>query len=167
MAFHGRLIPITSSLFRKGDCYLLPYNIKGVRGTRKHLALIFDFSSRKYCYLTILKELEELGSTCFDFFYFYNIKGVRGTRKHALIFDFSSRKYWKENFFAKYKFLTYPHFFHKISTQSLIKDKKIKDERGKRIIYIKIIHRKLLLVPYILGNTIATIEGWLNIGNLT
>jgi hypothetical protein len=40
------------------------------------------------------------------------------------------------------------------------------DERGKRIVYIKIMHRELLLVPYTLGNTVAAPEGWLNIGNL-
>jgi hypothetical protein len=30
----------------------------------------------------------------------------------------------------------------------------MKDERGKRNIYIKIMYRKALLVPYILGSTI-------------
>jgi hypothetical protein len=42
----------------------------------------------------------------------------------------------------------------------------MKDERGKRIIYIKIMHRELLLVSYILRNTVTTLEGWLNIRNL-
>jgi hypothetical protein len=28
---------LASSLFGKNDCYLLPYNIKGVRGTRKRM----------------------------------------------------------------------------------------------------------------------------------
>jgi hypothetical protein len=52
-----------------------------------------------------------------------------------------------------------------MSTQFSIKDKKMKDERGNRIIYIKIMYREPLLVPYTLGNTIATFEGWLNIRN--
>jgi hypothetical protein len=38
----------------------------------------------------------------------------------------------------------------------------MKDERGKRIVYIKIMY----VVPYTLGNSVATIEGWLNIENL-
>jgi hypothetical protein len=42
----------------------------------------------------------------------------------------------------------------------------MKEEKGKRIIYIKIMHREPLLVPYTLGNTVTTLEGWLNIGNL-
>jgi hypothetical protein len=42
----------------------------------------------------------------------------------------------------------------------------MKDEKGKRIIYIKIIHREPLLVPYTLENIVATLEGWLNIGNM-
>jgi hypothetical protein len=45
-----------------------------------------------------------------------------------------SLKYY---FFTKYKFYTYSYFFHKIPTQSLIKNKKIKDEREKRNIYIR------------------------------
>jgi hypothetical protein len=43
-----------------------------------------------------------------------------------------------------------PSLFHKISTQSPIKDKKLKDERGKRNVYIKIMYREPLLVPYTL-----------------
>jgi hypothetical protein len=39
----------------------------------------------------------------------------------------------------------------------------MRDERGKRIIYIKIIYRE---PPYTLGNTVVTIESWLNVGNL-
>jgi hypothetical protein len=35
----------------------------------------------------------------------------------------------------------------------------MKDEKEKIIVYIKIIYRKPLLVPYTLGNTIATLEG--------
>jgi hypothetical protein len=42
----------------------------------------------------------------------------------------------------------------------------MKDGRGKKIVYIKIMYREPLLVPYILGNIVATIEGWLNIVNL-
>jgi hypothetical protein len=42
----------------------------------------------------------------------------------------------------------------------------MKEERGKRIIYIKIMYRKPLLIPYTLENTIVTLEGWLNIGLL-
>jgi hypothetical protein len=42
----------------------------------------------------------------------------------------------------------------------------MKDERGKKIVYIKIMHREPLLVPYTLENTVATLEGWLNIKNL-
>jgi hypothetical protein len=42
----------------------------------------------------------------------------------------------------------------------------MKDERGKRIVYIKIMYRKPLLVPYILRNTVTILETWLNIGNL-
>jgi hypothetical protein len=57
-------------------------------------------------------------------------------------------------------------FFYKISTQFSIKDKEIKDERGKRNVYIKIMYREPLLVPYTLGNTVATFEGLLNIENL-
>jgi hypothetical protein len=62
---------------------------------------------------------------------------------------------------------------YKIPTQSSIKDKKMKDgkgkrrvERGKRIVYIKIIYKELLLVPYILRNIVVTLESLLNIGNL-
>jgi hypothetical protein len=36
----------------------------------------------------------------------------------------------------------------------------------REMLYIKIIYREPLLVPYTLGNTIATLEGWLNIRNL-
>jgi hypothetical protein len=42
----------------------------------------------------------------------------------------------------------------------------MKDERGKKIVYIKIMYREPLLVPYILENIVATIESWLNIVNL-
>ena len=42
----------------------------------------------------------------------------------------------------------------------------MKDERGKRIVYIKIMYKEPLLAPYTLRNTIANLEGWLNIGNL-
>jgi hypothetical protein len=42
----------------------------------------------------------------------------------------------------------------------------MKEERGKRNVYIKIMYRKPLLVPYTLGNTVATIEDWLKVGNL-
>jgi hypothetical protein len=41
----------------------------------------------------------------------------------------------------------------------------MKDVRGKRNIYIKLMYREPLLVPYILGNTVATPE-WLNVGNM-
>jgi hypothetical protein len=56
--------------------------------------------------------------------------------------------------------------FSQNPTQFSIKDKKMKDERRKSNVYIKIMYRESLLVPYILGNTIAIIEGWLNIKNL-
>jgi hypothetical protein len=65
-----------------------------------------------------------------------------------------------------YYYYYYYYFFHKIPTQSSIKDKKMKDERGKRIVYIKIMYREPFLVLYTLGNIVATLEGWLNIGNL-
>ena len=42
----------------------------------------------------------------------------------------------------------------------------MKDERGERNIYIKIMYKELFLVSYILENTVAIIEGWLNVGNL-
>jgi hypothetical protein len=42
----------------------------------------------------------------------------------------------------------------------------MKDERGKIIIYIKIMHMEPLLVPCTLENTVTTLEGWLNIGNM-
>jgi hypothetical protein len=42
----------------------------------------------------------------------------------------------------------------------------MKDEKGNIIIYIKIMYRELLLVPYTLENTIATFDGWFNIENL-
>jgi hypothetical protein len=74
-----------------------------------------------------------------------------------------SLKYY---FFAKYKFPTYPHFFHKISTQSSNRDIQMKVERRKRIVYIKIIYREPKVVPYTLGNTVTTLEDWLNIRNL-
>jgi hypothetical protein len=35
----------------------------------------------------------------------------------------------------------------------------MKDEREKRNVYIKIIYREPLLVSYILGNTIGSLEG--------
>jgi hypothetical protein len=41
----------------------------------------------------------------------------------------------------------------------------MKDERGKRNVYIKIMYRKPLLVLYMLKNTI-TLDGWLNIENM-
>jgi hypothetical protein len=67
-----------------------------------------------------------------------------------------SLKYY---FFTKYKFPTYPHFFQKIPTQSLIKDKKTRDETRKRNFYIKIIYREPLLVPYTLVNTFGSHHG--------
>jgi hypothetical protein len=57
-------------------------------------------------------------------------------------------------------------FFHKILTQSSIKDKKMKYKRGNINVYIKIMYRESLLVPYTLENTVTTIDGWLNIENL-
>jgi hypothetical protein len=33
-------------------------------------------------------------------------------------------------------------------------------------VYIKIMYKEPLLVPYILGNTVETLEGWLNIENM-
>jgi hypothetical protein len=42
----------------------------------------------------------------------------------------------------------------------------MKDNKGKKIIYIKMMHRKPLLALYTLGNTITTLKGWLNIENL-
>jgi hypothetical protein len=42
----------------------------------------------------------------------------------------------------------------------------MKDERGKIIVYIKIMYIEPLLVFYTLRNTIATFEYWLNIENM-
>jgi hypothetical protein len=42
----------------------------------------------------------------------------------------------------------------------------MKDEREKRNVYIKIMYREPLLVPYTLENTVAILEDMLNIGNL-
>ena len=42
----------------------------------------------------------------------------------------------------------------------------MKDKRGKRNVYIKIICRKPILVFYTLKNTVTTLKGWLNIRNL-
>jgi hypothetical protein len=42
----------------------------------------------------------------------------------------------------------------------------MKEGREKINVYIKIMYREPLLVPYTLRNTIATLEGWLNVGNL-
>jgi hypothetical protein len=42
----------------------------------------------------------------------------------------------------------------------------MKEGRGKINVYIKIMYKEPLLVSYILRNTIATIEDWLNVGNL-
>jgi hypothetical protein len=51
-------------------------------------------------------------------------------------------------------------------TQSPIKDKTMKDERKKINVYIKIMYREPLLVPYTLKITIATITSWLNVENI-
>jgi hypothetical protein len=56
--------------------------------------------------------------------------------------------------------------FHKISAQSPIKDKNMKEGREKKNVYTKIMYKKPLLVPYILENTVESLEGWLNVGNL-
>jgi hypothetical protein len=42
----------------------------------------------------------------------------------------------------------------------------MKEERRKKNVYIKIIYKKPLLTLYTSGNTIATLDGWLNIENL-
>jgi hypothetical protein len=42
----------------------------------------------------------------------------------------------------------------------------MKEEKGKGNVYIKIMYREPLLVTYILGNTVVTLEGWLNVENL-
>jgi hypothetical protein len=42
----------------------------------------------------------------------------------------------------------------------------MKDEREKRNVYIKIMYRESLLIPYTLENTVSILESWLNIGNL-
>jgi hypothetical protein len=42
----------------------------------------------------------------------------------------------------------------------------MREERGKINVYIKIMYREPLLVSYTLGNTIAILDGWLNIRNL-
>jgi hypothetical protein len=42
----------------------------------------------------------------------------------------------------------------------------MKEEREKRNDYIKIMYKEPLLVSYTLGNTITTLKGWLNVGNL-
>jgi hypothetical protein len=42
----------------------------------------------------------------------------------------------------------------------------MKDGRKKRNVYIKIMYREPLLIPYTLGNTVAIIDDMLNIRNL-
>jgi hypothetical protein len=42
----------------------------------------------------------------------------------------------------------------------------MKNERGKRNIYIKIMYREPFWVPYTLKNTVTTLKDWLNVGNL-
>ena len=42
----------------------------------------------------------------------------------------------------------------------------MKNEKEKKNVYIKIMYKEPFLIPYTLRNTIATIEGWLNIENL-
>jgi hypothetical protein len=42
----------------------------------------------------------------------------------------------------------------------------MKEERKKRNVYIKIMYKEPLLVLYTLENTVATLECWLNVGNL-
>jgi hypothetical protein len=42
----------------------------------------------------------------------------------------------------------------------------MKNERRKINVNIKIMYKEPLLVPYILGNTVVTLKGWLNVGNL-
>jgi hypothetical protein len=81
--------------------------------------------------------------------------------KIYFIITFLTFSYINKNiiFFAKYKFPVYSYYFHKISIQSSIKDKKMKDKKGKIIVYIKIIYKKPLLVPYTLKNIVPIIEG--------
>jgi hypothetical protein len=67
-------------------------------------------------------------------------------------------------FFYKIQVPYLPSLFSQNPIQSSIKDKKMKDERTKSNVYIKIMYRKSLLVFYTLRNTIT--EGWLNIENL-
>jgi hypothetical protein len=61
----------------------------------------------------------------------------------------------KYYFFTKYKFYTYPPIFYKISTLSLIKDKKMKEDKRNINIYIKIMYIKALLFSYTLSSTVA------------
>jgi hypothetical protein len=42
----------------------------------------------------------------------------------------------------------------------------MKDERRKRNVHIKIMYREPLLIPFTLGNILATLDDWLNIRNL-
>jgi hypothetical protein len=42
----------------------------------------------------------------------------------------------------------------------------MKYKRGNINVYIKIMYRESLLVPYTLENTVTTLDSWLNIGNL-
>jgi hypothetical protein len=42
----------------------------------------------------------------------------------------------------------------------------MKEERRKINVNIQIMYKEPLLVPYTLGNTVATLEGWLNVGNM-
>jgi hypothetical protein len=43
-------------------------------------------------------------------------------------------------------------------TQSLIKDKKMREERRKKNVYIKIMYRESLLVLYALENTVQPLR---------
>jgi hypothetical protein len=44
-----------------------------------------------------------------------------------------------------------------------MQDKKIKNKRGKKNVYIKIIYSELLFISYTLRNTIANFKCWLNV----
>ena len=42
----------------------------------------------------------------------------------------------------------------------------MREKKKEKNVYIKIMYRKLLLVPYTLGSIVATLDGWLNVWNL-
>jgi hypothetical protein len=65
----------------------------------------------------------------------------------------------KTLFLYKIQIFYLSSLFSQIPTQSPIKDKNMKEERGKRNVYIKIMCKTPKMVPYTLGNTVTTLEG--------